>query len=112
MRLQNSELSAVQSLAIHLHITVFAKPWPATLNNIPALYSLFIDNAMSDRLPSVYLPINLSFVKLFYTSLETVLPSKPHSSVTSIRLASAVQILAQALYRGSYSQVKNYRKTK
>ena len=112
MRLQNSDLSAVQSLTIHLHISVFVKPWPAPLNNIPAHYSLFFDSAMSNRLPTVYLPINLSFVKLFYTSLETVLPSIPHRSVTSIRLASAIQILAQALYRGSYSQVKNYRKTK
>lgn len=70
---------------------------------------------MSDRLPLIYLSINLSFVKLFYISPETVLPSIPHSSVTSIRLASAVQILAQAPYRGSYrvfGPVRNYRKTK
>lgn len=117
MQLENSELSAVRFLTIRLaeSITAFLTPWPDPLNNIPALYSLFFENAMSDRLPSVYLSINLSFVKLFYISLETVLPSIPHSSVTSIRLASAVQILAQAPYRGSYrvfGPVRNYGKTK
>lgn len=68
-----SGVSAALSLTVRLSksIIAFATPWSDPLNKGLLSISLFFGNAISNRLPSVYLYINLSFVKLFHTFINS-----------------------------------------